>query len=87
MIDWAGGFNAFYRCDAAYGDWVITRQHSPSLVAFLQTLAQAYGAVNTATPGTSGFRETGIVFSKEIKDNANPPNPDNPAHFVCGPAK
>jgi Ca2+-binding RTX toxin-like protein len=87
MIDWAGAFNAFYRCDAAYGDWVITRQHSPSLVAFLQNLAQGFGALNTITPATSGFRETAIVFPQEIKFNSNPPNPDNPAHFTCGPAK
>ncbi len=87
MIDWVGAFNAYYRCDAAYGDWVITRQHSPSLVAFLQALAQGYGALNTATSGTSGFRETAIVFPTEVKDNANPPNPDNPAHFTCGPSR
>jgi Ca2+-binding RTX toxin-like protein len=87
MIDWVGAFNAFYRCDAAYGDWVITRQHSPSLVAFLQALAQGYGAVNTNKSGTSGFRETAIVFPKEAKFNANPPNPDNPAHFTCGPSQ
>jgi Ca2+-binding RTX toxin-like protein len=87
MIDWAGAFNAFYRCDAAYGDWVITRQHSPSVVTFLQELAQGFGAFDTSTPGTSGFRETAIVFPQEIKFNSNPPNPDNPAHFTCGPAK
>jgi hypothetical protein len=87
MIDWAGAFNAFYRCDAAYGDWVITRQHSPSVVAFLQKLAQGFGALDTSKPGTSGFRETAIVFPTEIRFNSNPPNPDNPAHFTCGPAK
>jgi hypothetical protein len=87
MIDWAGAFNAYYRCDAAYGDWVITRQHSPSLVAFLQTLAQGYGALETAKSSTSGFRETAIIFPKEVKYNANPPNPDNPAHFTCGPSR
>ncbi len=87
MIDWAGGFNAYFRCDGAYGAWVITRQHSPSLVEFLQKLAQGFGAFNTTVVGSSGFRETAIVFPHEIKFNANPPNPDNPAHFTCGPAR
>lgn len=87
MIDWAGAFNAYYRCDAAYGDWGITRQHSPSMVAFLQALAQGFGAMDTVTAGTSGFRETAIVFPTEVQNNSHPPSPDNPAHFTCGPAQ
>jgi Ca2+-binding RTX toxin-like protein len=82
-LDWNGGFNAYYRCDASYGDWGITRQHSPSMQAFLQNLARGMGAVQTSTAGTSGYDETAMVFPGD-KDNANPVNPDNPAHFTCG---
>ena len=82
-LDWNGGFNAYYRCDPAYGDWGITRQHSPSMQVFLQQLAFGMGAVQTSTPGTSGFNETAMVFPGE-QGNANPVNPDNPAHFTCG---
>jgi Ca2+-binding RTX toxin-like protein len=82
-LDWNGGFNAYYRCDASYGDWGITRQHSPSMQAFLQQLAFGMGAVGTSTPGTSGYNETAMVFPGD-QGNANPVNPDNPAHFTCG---
>ena len=82
-LDWNGGFNAYYRCDASYGDWGITRQHSPSMQAFLQNLARGMGAVQTSTVGTSGYDETAMVFPGD-QGNANPVNPDNPAHFTCG---
>jgi hypothetical protein len=86
MVDSVGAFNAYYRCDAAYGDWGITRQLSPSLIDFLQRLAQGRGATDTASTGTSGFRETAIVFPQDAKANSNAPNADNPAHFVCSVA-
>ncbi|MCW2965427.1 MAG: hypothetical protein JWO17_2679 [Actinomycetia bacterium] len=82
-LDWNGGFNAYYRCDPSYGDWGVTRQHSPSIQAFLQQLAFGMGAVGTSTPGTSGYDETAMVFPGD-QGNANPVNPDNPAHFTCG---
>ncbi|MEN3272149.1 MAG: hypothetical protein V7636_910, partial [Actinomycetota bacterium] len=47
-VDWNGGFNAYYRCDPSYGDWGVTRQHSPSMQAFLQQLAFGMGAVGTS---------------------------------------
>jgi len=82
-LDWMGGFNAYYRCDSTYGDWGITRQFSPSMQAFLQELAFGMGAIQTTTAGTSGFDETAMVFAGD-PGNANPVNPDNPAHFTCG---
>ncbi len=85
LLDWNGVYNAYYVCPPTYGDWLTTRAHAPSVVTFLQTLSQAYGAFNTTTAGTSGFRETAIVFPPEGKDNAKPIHPDTPAHFTCGP--
>jgi hypothetical protein len=40
------------------------------------------GAVDTATSGSSGFRETAIVFPGDQGNTGV--NPDNPAHFTCG---
>ena len=48
-------------------------------------MSQGFGATTTATAGTSGFRETAIVFQNEHGKNTNPIHPDTPAHFTCGP--
>jgi hypothetical protein len=83
LIDWVGGYNAYYVCPGAYGERVITRSHSPSMIAFLQQLAQGNGAHLTADAAASGFREVGIVFPNEARLNSNPTHPDHPAHFTC----
>ena len=85
LLDWAGVYNAYYVCPPTYGDWVSTRAVSPGMVDFLQSMSQGFGARDTATRGTSGFRETAIVFPNEHGQNANPIHPDTPAHFTCGP--
>jgi len=84
LLDWVGAYNVYYLCPALYGDWVITRGHSPSLIRFLQDLAQGDGALDTLTDGTSGFHEVGIVFPNQAGQNSHPPHPDNPGHFTCG---
>lgn len=83
LIDWVGAYNAYYVCPGAYGQGMITRSHSPSVIQFLQMLAESGGAQDVAMSQSSGFREIGIVFSKESRFNANPPHPDHPAHFTC----
>jgi Ca2+-binding RTX toxin-like protein len=83
LIDWVGAYNVYYLCPALYGDWVITRELSPDMVRFLQKLAQGDGALTTMVNGTSGFRETAIVFQQEARFNSNPPHWDNPGHFFC----
>ena len=85
LLDWSGVYNAYYVCPPTYGDWVSTRSAAPGLIAFLQSMSQGFGAEATATPGTSGFRETAIVFQNEHGKNAQPIHPDTPAHFTCGP--
>ena len=85
LLDWAGVYNAYYLCPSTYGDWVSTRAVAPGLIEFLQSMSQGFGATTTATSGTSGFRETAIVFQNEQGKNANPIHPDTPAHFTCGP--
>ena len=75
----------YYLCPSTYGDWVSTRSAAPGLLEFLQSMSQGFGATTTATAGTSGFRETAIVFQSEHGKNTNPIHPDTPAHFTCGP--
>jgi Ca2+-binding RTX toxin-like protein len=83
LVDWAGGYNVYYVCPPAYGEGLITRMLNPALIAFLQQLSEADGAVDTATSGTTGFRELAMVFPSEIRFNSHPPHPDHPGHFTC----
>jgi len=85
LLDWGGSYNGYYLCASTYGDWVSTRALAPGVIAFLQAMSQGDGATTTATTGTSGFRETAIVFTNEQKDNTKPIHVDTPAHFTCGP--
>jgi Ca2+-binding RTX toxin-like protein len=83
LIDWAGGYNVYYVCPAAYGEGTITRALQPGLRAWLQDVSDADGAFLSATVGTSGFQELGYVFPSEIRFNSHLPHPDHPGHFVC----
>jgi hypothetical protein len=84
LMDWVGAYNGYYLCPGLYGEFVNTRDHSPGLIAFLQDLSEADGAIETPVEGTSGFEELAMVFPNEAGQNANPVHPDNPGHFVCG---
>jgi Ca2+-binding RTX toxin-like protein len=83
LIDWVGAYNVYYLCPGLYGEWVITRGHSPHIIQFLQQLAEGDGAFSPATAGSSGFRELALVFPNDARFNSNPPHPDNPGHFTC----
>jgi Ca2+-binding RTX toxin-like protein len=85
LLDWSGAYNVYYVCPSTYGDYISTRAIAPGLITFLQDLSQGDGAFNTATTGTSGFRETAMVFPSDVKFNTNPVHPDTPGHFTCGP--
>jgi Ca2+-binding RTX toxin-like protein len=86
LLDWAGTYNAYYLCPATYGDFISTRQMSPSLLTYLQQQAEADGATDV-TVGTrstgSGFDELALVYKKDITLNSNPSHPDTPGHFIC----
>jgi hypothetical protein len=83
LIDWAGAYNVYYLCPGLYGEFVITRNHSPHIMQFLQQLAAGDGAFDPDASGTPGFREVALVFPKDIRFNSHPPHPDNPGHFTC----
>jgi Ca2+-binding RTX toxin-like protein len=84
LLDWSGAYNVYYVCPGTYGDFISTRLLAPGMIDFLQTLSQGDGADNVKTSSSSGFRETGLVFSADIKSNTNPVHPDTPGHFTCG---
>jgi Ca2+-binding RTX toxin-like protein len=83
LMDWSGSYNAYYLCPGLFGDFIVTRSIAPGLIDFLQKLANGDGAVDTKTSGSSGFRETAIVFPSDVKLNSSPPHPDTPGHFTC----
>ncbi len=85
LIDAAGSYNANYVCPSTNGAWITIRSASPSIVAYENNLSQGGGANATATPGSSGYRETAIVTQSDHGQNANPVHPDTPGHFTCGP--
>ena len=69
LMDWAGGYNAYYVCPAAYGEFYITRDLSPNMILFLQRLAEGDGALDPITDGTSGFNELAMVFPQDVAQN------------------
>lgn len=93
LFDWNGAYNLYTHCNAAYGGFNDVRQHSPAMQDFLQSLAWADGAGQSAsdvtTSGTSAFRELAMVFPGA--DNAHGSGsayPGTPGHFdapnACG---
>jgi hypothetical protein len=84
LFDWVGAYNLFYICASTYGDWVATRALEPGMPEYFEDLAEGDGLLTPATTGSSGFLELGMVYHKDVKDNANPPHPETPGHFYCG---
>ncbi len=83
LIDWAGGYNVFYVCPGAYGEGTITRQGNPQFQRWMERVIDADGALQSATTGTSGYREFAYVFPNQRGQNSHPPHPDHPGHFTC----
>jgi Ca2+-binding RTX toxin-like protein len=84
LFDWVGAYNLYYICASTYGDWVATRAIEPGVLGYFEQLASGDGLEATATPGSSGYLELGLVYTKDVKQNANPPHPETPGHFYCG---
>jgi len=85
LIDWVGAYNLYILCPATYGEYVSTRQHSPSMTTFLHKLAEGDGAYQPGptTFDPSGFNDIGFVHKKDLKNNNSPPAVDTPGHFNC----
>lgn len=96
LIAWVGNYNLYLTCPGAYGEGVITRQHSPAMQQYLQNQATGDGAVDVTSGATalsgsyftgtgSGFDDLAMVYTTDIaKDNAGAAfKPGTPGHFVC----
>ncbi len=93
QIDWDGAYNLYSTCNAAYGGYNDIRQHSPDMQNFLQTVSFADGAgqtaTDTATSGTSAYRELALVYPGEHDHGSGQAFPSTPGHFdspnACAP--
>jgi Ca2+-binding RTX toxin-like protein len=83
MIDDHGAYNLEFVCPGAYGGYQINRALSPNLITFIQQLSQADGAVNVATPTSSGGVETSIIYAGSGAGITGPDYPTTPGHFTC----
>ncbi|HEY3485941.1 MAG TPA: hypothetical protein VGK49_11185, partial [Ilumatobacteraceae bacterium] len=84
LFDWVGVYNLYYICASTYGDWVATRALAPGVLEFFERLALGDGLDNPAQNNSSGYLELGLVYTKDVKSNSNPPHPETPGHFYCG---
>ncbi len=83
LLDWVGAYNVYYTCPGAYGEGVITRGHSPSVIRFVQDLAEGAGVIDASNQHASGYNEVAMVFPRDARHNSHPAHPDNPGHFTC----
>ncbi len=86
MIDWTGAYNLYTHCNAAYGGFNDIRQHSPQMKRFLQAVSYGdgagQGATDSATRGTSAFRELAFVYPSDNRAHGSGPAfPTTPGHF------
>ncbi len=83
LLDWNGSYNVYYGCNGATQAPVVTRASSKQLITFLQQLAEGDGAFEPTNSKASGFREIGIVFDSNLRQNTRPAHPDAATHFTC----
>ena len=85
LLDWNGAYNLYTHCNAAYGGWNDVRKLDPANIAALEKLAFALGAgtslANVQMPGTGGYREAAIVYTKDLKNNSGRAFSTTPGHF------
>jgi len=83
LIDWVGVYNIYYLCGKQYGEFVITRSPSPSVIDFLVQLAASDGAPDAGLAGSSGFEELALVLKGDFSRNSHPIHVDTPGHATC----
>jgi Ca2+-binding RTX toxin-like protein len=86
LMDWGGVYNLSYVCAPTYGAWITIRSPAPGLIDYLLDKAEGHGAVDVRTEGSSGFNEVAMVYTRDIRNNVNPPQGETPGHFTCGSA-
>ena len=83
LVDWVGAHNVYYVCGGAYGLGKIVRESSPAMMDLLTRLAEASGAKETATTGSGGWYDLGLVTNSDRSANTAR-SPEHPGHFTCG---
>ena len=91
LLDWNGAYNLYTHCNAAYGGWNDVRKVDPNNILGLEKLAYVTGAADNfdnppvladvQTPGTSAYREAGIVYTQDLQANSGKAFPATPGHF------
>jgi Ca2+-binding RTX toxin-like protein len=85
LLDWNGAYNLYTACNSAYGGFNDVRQHSPAMQTFLQQLAFGGGAGqvagDSATAGTSAYRELALTYPGESTHGSGSAYPSTPGHF------
>ena len=86
LVDWVGVYNAYYLCPATYGEYVSTRQMSPSLLTYLQRQAEADGGHRRARRATADRLRlrragTGLQAGHQVQHQPDPPGYARPLHL------
>ncbi len=91
MLDWAGAYNLYTHCNAAYGGWNDVRKVDPNNILGLEKLAYVTGATtdfdgppvlgDVQSASGSAYREVAIVYTKDLKNNTGKAFSSTPGHF------
>ncbi|MBC7680028.1 MAG: calcium-binding protein, partial [Pseudorhodobacter sp.] len=91
LIDWAGVYNLYSHCNAAYGGFNDVRAFAPAMQAFLQEWAAGQGAgrpgasasgADVVQAGTSAYEELGLVYTGDLQGHGvGSAYPTTPGHF------
>jgi Ca2+-binding RTX toxin-like protein len=91
LIDWAGVYNLYSHCNAAYGGFNDIRILAPDVMSFLQLWATGLGAgrpgsapseADVLKPGTSAHAELALVTTADSKGHGTgSAYPTTPGHF------
>jgi Ca2+-binding RTX toxin-like protein len=85
QLDWNGSYNLYSVCSSSNGGFNDVRQQSPAMQTFLQKVS--YGdsagqsATDSATAGTSAYRELALAFPGESAHSSGSAYPTTPGHF------
>ena len=92
LIDWAGVYNLYSHCNAAYGGFNDIRSFAPAMQAFLQEWAAGQGAgrpgataaaADVLQPGSSAYEELALVYNQgDLQAHGTgSAYPTTPGHF------
>jgi Ca2+-binding RTX toxin-like protein len=85
LWDWTGAYNLYVHCNAAYGGYNDIRDMSPLMVDWIERWAFSLGVGATLAEvqnsTSSAYRETALVYKRDVKANSSRSYPTTPGHF------